>query len=165
MKRCNRCKQEKPLSSFYNISKNKDGKHHTCKECLSPAKVKLHSLNLALNKLNELEFQQKHGANTIKCDKCNNIAKKAKGQKNICEDCYKDNINQKARAKPKMLSFFRGVSHIRRSNSWVASIYLGNDKTKRIICKTEIEAAKAYNQYVIENNLNRPLNIIESEKQ
>ena len=164
MKRCNRCKQEKPLSSFYHISKNKDSKHHTCKECLTPSKAKIHSLNLALNKLNEVEFQQKHGTNTIKCTKCNMIAKKAKGQKNICEDCYKDKINQKAKAKPKMISSFRGVSHIRRSNSWLASIYLGSDKTKRIICKTEIEAAKAYNQYVVENNLDRPLNIIGSEK-
>lgn len=46
-------------------------------------------------------------------------------------------------------------------NKYWKSIIRLNSKKKHIGCfKTEIEAAKAYNKFVVENNLNKPLNIL-----
>lgn len=56
------------------------------------------------------------------------------------------------------VSFHRGNSH--RIKPWGVNL-----RDKRILIlvgyyKTEIEAALAYNKYIIEHNLNRPLNIL-----
>jgi hypothetical protein len=38
MKRCSRCKIEKPLSDFHNVKTGKFGRHHYCKSCASAHK-------------------------------------------------------------------------------------------------------------------------------
>lgn len=58
-------------------------------------------------------------------------------------------------------SVFYGVSFRKKGKKWYAQI---TEKQKSIhigIFKFEIDAAIAYNKYITEHNLNRPLNIIE----
>jgi len=55
-------------------------------------------------------------------------------------------------------SGYRGISYQKERNKWMASISV---KTKRIALgrfKTAIEAAKAYDNYVISNKLEHPIN-------
>lgn len=55
-------------------------------------------------------------------------------------------------------SGYRGVSFIKSRNKWGAKITI---RTKKILLgtfKTALEAAKAYDKYIIENNLEHTLN-------
>lgn len=164
-KQCSKCGGIKSIKEFHKMSAHKSGYYPQCKECRKLAGSPVSKLEAALKKLEYTEFQKINGLHTCICKKCGKIKKRAYDMKNICLDCYNNQLSEKAQLKPLHKSSYRGVSCIRKSSSWLASIYLGHDKTHRIICKTEIEAAKAYNQYVIDNNLNRPLNIIESDSQ
>ena len=57
-------------------------------------------------------------------------------------------------------SGYRGVSWAKRDNIWRAQITINNKAVHIGSFKTVIEGALAYNNYVIENNLEHPLNII-----
>ena len=57
-------------------------------------------------------------------------------------------------------SGYRGVSWAKRDNIWRAQITINNKTVYIGSFKTAIEGALAYNNYVIENNLEHPLNII-----
>jgi len=50
-------------------------------------------------------------------------------------------------------SQYKGVSWNKRDNLWEVSIFYNNKKVNLKRFDTEIEAAKAYNTYIIENNL------------
>jgi len=57
-----------------------------------------------------------------------------------------------------------GVSIDLPRNKWAATILITRGKRKTLgRYKTEAEAAKRYNNYVLENKLNKPLNIINEE--
>lgn len=159
-KQCSKCKKIKAINEFHKYSSHKSGYYYQCKECRKYSHSSLSKLEVVLKKLEYAEFQKENGNNTCICKKCGDIKKRAYSLKNICIDCYNNQKNEEAKAKILYKSSYRGVSHIRKSNSWLASIYIGNDRTHRIICKTEIEAAKAYNDYVIKHGLKRPLNKI-----
>jgi hypothetical protein len=61
-------------------------------------------------------------------------------------------------------SQYKGVFFNKKINQFVSYYRLGKDQNYKIIyllyTKNENEAAKAYNEYIIKNNLNRELNII-----
>ena len=57
-------------------------------------------------------------------------------------------------------SGFRGVSWDKANNKWRARIMASNKNIHLGLFKTAEEGAVAYNNYVIENNLEHPLNII-----
>lgn len=64
----------------------------------------------------------------------------------------------------KSSSCYFGVSFNKLSKKWIVSIFL-NKKSKYIgRYKEEIDAAKAYDKYIIENNLLKPLNFKKEEK-
>lgn len=60
----------------------------------------------------------------------------------------------------KRTSRFFGVSFKKKPQKWETSLY--NDKKHKYIgsYNSELEAAKAYNEYLIKNNINKPLNQI-----
>ena len=76
-------------------------------------------------------------------------------------------------------SAFKGVSWSKRANKWQVIINLGQETTvdengvekKRQKSKsvglylTELEAAKAYNDYIVTNQLNKALNDLSSESE
>ena len=57
-------------------------------------------------------------------------------------------------------SGFRGVCWRKVSKKWVTQIKVNNKKVHLGYFNTAVEGAIAYNNYVIENNLEHPLNII-----
>ena len=57
-------------------------------------------------------------------------------------------------------SGFRGVSWHKVGNKWIAKITVNSKKVHLGYFNTAIDGAIAYNNYVIENNLEHPLNII-----
>ena len=61
-------------------------------------------------------------------------------------------------------SGFRGVSWHRASNKWVVRIMVSNKNIYLGSFNTAIEGATAYNNYIVENNLEHPLNIIENKE-
>lgn len=60
-------------------------------------------------------------------------------------------------------SGFRGVSWHKRDNKWVARITVNSKKVHLGYFNTAEDGAIAYNNYVIENDLEHPLNILENE--
>jgi hypothetical protein len=58
-------------------------------------------------------------------------------------------------------SGYRGVSYAKRENKWTASILDNGVKTNFGYFSTALEAATAYNNYVITNKSHHPLNILE----
>ena len=169
-KQCHRCKEWKDESEFHKSKTNKGGLRHYCKKCslilnkLSPKRLES-SLNTALAKLDYLEFQQIHGAYTCICKHCGEIKPrhKIKSKKEItgfmyywvCHDCYKKNFNSKIKYRS---SEYKGVKKV---NSYFRANIKVNKKIISIgSYKTEIEAAKAFNDYIIEHKLDRKLNII-----
>lgn len=61
-------------------------------------------------------------------------------------------------------SGFRGVYWNKRDNKWVAQIKVNSKTIYLGYFNTPIEGAIAYNNYVTENNLEHPLNIIIEEE-
>ena len=61
-------------------------------------------------------------------------------------------------------SGFRGVYWHRASNKWVTQITINSKKVHLGYFNTAIEGAIAYNNYVVENNLEHPLNVIENKE-
>ncbi len=71
-----------------------------------------------------------------------------------------DFINRKKRGRSK----YNGVYYEKSNNNWKVVIRV-NNKNKHISChQTEIEAAKAYDRFVINNNLNKKLNFNQENK-
>ena len=66
----------------------------------------------------------------------------------------------------KVLSKYYGVTHCKegKSKAWRSKVEVNKKRINLGRYRTEIEAAKAYNDYVIEHNLNRPLNDINKKK-
>ena len=62
--------------------------------------------------------------------------------------------------KPKFSSSYKGVNFHNRDKKWVAQIQVNLKKKHLGYFTNEIEAAQAYNDYIINNNLNRKLNEI-----
>ena len=165
MKQCSKCKELKDKSLFNKHRRSNDGLNSLCKECnrkgLSLRKSVLQKkLETSFKKLDYLEFQSINGLNTCICKKCGEI--KPRHTKDgdiylwICKKCH----TEKARAF-RAKSKYKGVNRL--CSKYQAKIH---HKGKTIFInsfKTEIEAAQAYNNYVIEHNLNRPLNIIPKE--
>lgn len=82
----------------------------------------------------------------------------SKNHANLLND---KNPNFGKKLKSAVSSQYFGVSAIKKY--WQARI-TSNKKTINIKhCKTEIDAAMAYNEYVIKNKLNRPLNFLETD--
>ena len=176
MKRCSKCKEVKDKSLFYRDKTHKDGLSSWCKNCHSAFKKYYGAtlekkIEISLKKLDYIEFQSIYGANTCICKECGEIKSRygyidKKSPKGIsylwvCRDCFNKNKNIKTRD-ARVKSKYKGVRG--QGNKYTCRI---SQKHKYIYLgayDTEIEAAKAYNQYVVENNLDRPLNIIGSEK-
>lgn len=168
-KQCIKCKEWKDKGEFGKDKYCKDGLRCYCKKCISilcKLSQRLEtSLNSTLAKLDYLEFQQIHGAYTCICEHCGEIKPrhKIKSKKEItgfmyywvCHDCYKKNFNSKIKYRS---SEYKGVKQV---NSYFTAMIKVNKKATHIgSYKTEIEAAKAFNNYVVEHKLNRKLNII-----
>ena len=77
----------------------------------------------------------------------------------------KDYLNfeiDKLKCKRKKLGRYRGVFLNKKNiRCWGSQIKVNNKRIFLGYFHTEIEAAKRYNKYVIDNNLNRYLNIFE----
>ena len=169
-KLCSKCKEWKDESEFNNNKNCKDGLSCYCKKCnsilakLSPRRLES-SLNSTLAKLDYLEFQQIHGAYTCICEHCGEIKprykNKSKKDKNgflylwICKECHLKKYGTRVVYQS---SEYKGV---KKANSYFRANIKVNKKTISIgSYKTEIEAAKAFNDYIIEHKLDRKLNII-----
>lgn len=61
-------------------------------------------------------------------------------------------------------SGYRGVEFIKSSGRWRAGIQANKKKVGLGFYSTALEAAYAYNKYVIDNNLEHPLNILKEEQ-
>lgn len=68
---------------------------------------------------------------------------------------------KKSKRETKILSKYRGVSKIKsKIHPWRAYVMFNRRMIHIGVYSTNIEAARAYNKYVIEHNLNKPLNDI-----
>lgn len=77
MKKCSKCKVEKPLSDFHNASAGKFGKHHYCKSCWSAHRKEKYNYENAYNRrirssynLTLDEITSMHKAQDKKCKIC-----------------------------------------------------------------------------------------------
>ena len=171
-KQCPRCKEWKDESEFSKDKNNKHGLKCYCKKCAINYQLSLKSLELSLNttlaKLDYLEFQQIHGAYTCICKHCGEIKPrhkiKNKRGKNgfaylwICYECHLKNYNSIVKYRS---SEYKGVYKV--GNGIKAGIKVSKKTIYIGSYKTEIEAAKAYNNYVIEHKLDRKLNVVPEE--
>lgn len=81
-------------------------------------------------------------------------------------DGWEDFKYKKSRKKYLSKSLYYGVSYSNTGvhKKWIASVYIAYAKMKYLGAHfTEVDAALAYNKYVIENNLDKPLNVIKEE--
>ncbi len=64
--------------------------------------------------------------------------------------CQENNLNTPIRGKSK----YRGVSFFKRDNKWQAKIKIDGKSKHLGLYETEIDAARAYNNYILSNNMN-----------
>lgn len=167
MKICNKCKEAKEDTEF---GKNKDRASGLCSQCKTcsnePRNTKekraVSALNSAITKVGQIEFQQIHGYGMILCKDCGKIAPRGKKDERICKPCLSKRNSKYVKNSPIRLpkSKHKGVYTKRGFSKYTAQIMHQYKQISLGCFDTEIEAAQAYNNYVIEHNLNRPLNII-----
>lgn len=80
MKKCSKCKIEKPLSDFHNVKTGKQGKHHYCKNCMSVQRKQTYNYNNAFNRrlrnsynLTLDELTQMHKDQDKRCKICGDL--------------------------------------------------------------------------------------------
>lgn len=78
---------------------------------------------------------------------------------NNCRFIDKSGNQMNKRKKKNCSSKYRGVSFYKATGKWMASVAIGNGKQKYLgLHDTELEAVKAYDAYIVENNLPNKLN-------
>ncbi len=80
MKKCSKCKLEKPLSDFHNAKNGRLGKHHYCKNCMSAQRKQTYNYSKSFNRrirakynLSSEELISMHNSQNKKCKICGNI--------------------------------------------------------------------------------------------
>ena len=85
MKKCSKCKIEKPLSEFHNVKNGKQGKHHYCKECMSAHKKQTYPKHKSGYRLRQIYNKYKLTQDEV------NIMYLSQDKKcKICGDIYED---------------------------------------------------------------------------
>ena len=132
----------------YGGNRNKKVSKETCEKISQSLTGKPHSLN-AIEHMRKSAIGRKHSAMTKE-----EMSKSRMGNKNSFFGKKKDNSSSK----------YFGVSYRKNRDRWVVAMSV-NSKVKTLgYFKTELSAAQFYNNFVISNNLQNPLNIIKEIK-
>jgi len=83
MKKCSKCKIEKPLSEFTNSATGKLGKHHYCKSCLYKNKNDGYNYNKGLKQRLKYKYN-------LSSDELNSMYLSQDKKCKICGDKYED---------------------------------------------------------------------------
>ena len=173
MKQCIRCQEIKDETEFHSDKSRKDKLHPYCKECSKrPRRSKastLKTLENVIKKLDYITFQEIYGVNTCVCKECKEIKKRHKDSHgkyiNSCSSCYRQEAVMRTQKYQRSFTKSLYICVYQKSiNCFEARLNHSGKSIGVGYFKTEVEAAKAYNEYVITHNLNRPLNIIEEAK-
>jgi len=176
MKKCNTCNTIQELSEFHNLKSTKDGKYSKCKTCKAKYNV-WSQMHQRCDDVDGKAYINYGGRGITICDEWSTY----EGMKSFISDGWEkglqidridndqgyspencrfttrsvNNLNRRPYGKSK----YRGICWHEANNKWRALVYIYGNQKYIGIYSSEIEAAKAYNAYIIKFNLDNQLNL------